>query len=90
MHKDSDLRDNDANSTRGEASLRAPKHPDRRQMLTATALSAGAMVTPSLLGRSRAAAQTAEEPDRAEQILEKVQKLQATLTRLEGSALYGP
>ncbi len=64
MHKDSDQRDSNANPTRGKAGLGAPQRPGRRQVLTATALGAVAMATPSLLGRSRAASQTAGEPDR--------------------------
>ncbi|MBE9100873.1 hypothetical protein [Vacuolonema iberomarrocanum] len=70
MYKVSGLRDNDANLTRGEASLGVPQRPGRRQVVTVTTLGAAAMIAPSLLGGSRAAAQTpgeaaqtAEEPD---------------------------
>jgi NAD(P)-dependent dehydrogenase (short-subunit alcohol dehydrogenase family) len=52
VHKDSNLRDNDANPS------------SRRQMLTATTLGAVSMAASSLLGRSPAASQTAAEPDR--------------------------
>ena len=62
MHKDSDLRDNGANPTRGNASLGVTQRPSRRQVLAATTLGAAAMVTPSLLGKSRATAQTEEVP----------------------------
>jgi NAD(P)-dependent dehydrogenase (short-subunit alcohol dehydrogenase family) len=64
MHKDSDLRDNDANPTRGEASRGALQDSSRRQMLTATALGAASMAASSLFGKSPAASQTAAKPDR--------------------------
>ncbi len=64
MHKDSDLRDSDANPTHGEASRGALKGPSRRQMLTATTLGAASMAAASLLGKSPAASQTAAKPDR--------------------------
>jgi hypothetical protein len=52
MHKDSDRRDNDANST------------SRRKILTATTLGAVSMAASSLFGKSPAASQTSAKPDR--------------------------
>lgn len=48
MHKDSELRDNDPNSTHKKASSGVLQGPDRHQGLTASALGAIAMAAPSL------------------------------------------
>jgi NAD(P)-dependent dehydrogenase (short-subunit alcohol dehydrogenase family) len=85
MHKDSnDLRDNDANPIRGEASLEALQGPSRRQMLTATTLGAVSMAASSLLGRSPAASQTAAKPD-LDQAL-KNQELEGKTAFITGGA----
>jgi NAD(P)-dependent dehydrogenase (short-subunit alcohol dehydrogenase family) len=52
VHKDSNLRDNDANST------------SRRKILTATTLGAVSVAASSLLGKSPAVSQTTAKPDR--------------------------
>ena len=57
MHRDSKLRDNDANPPRNQANFGVSPDSGRRQVLTTAALGAAAMVAPSLLGRSQAAAQ---------------------------------
>ena len=84
MHKDSDLRDNDANPTRGEASLGGLQGPGRCQVLTATALGTVAMAAPSLLDRSRAASQTAGEPDRDQELGD--QELDSKIAFITGGA----
>jgi NAD(P)-dependent dehydrogenase (short-subunit alcohol dehydrogenase family) len=61
MHKDSDLRNNNVSSTRGEAG--ALQGRSRRQLLTATTLGAVSMAASSLFGKSPAAAQTVAEPE---------------------------
>ena len=68
MHKDADQSHKNVPPTRDEASLGALPVPGRRQVLTATALGAIAMTAPSLLGKRRAAAQTAEEPERDQEL----------------------
>lgn len=84
MRKDSDLRDNDANTTRGEASLGALKGSSRRQMLTATTLGAVSMAASSLLGKSPAASQTVAEPDRDQAL--KNQELEGKTAFITGGA----
>jgi NAD(P)-dependent dehydrogenase (short-subunit alcohol dehydrogenase family) len=84
MHKDSDLRDNDVNATRGEASLGALKGSSRRQMLTATTLGAVSMAASSLLGKSPAASQTVAEPDRDQAL--KNQELEGKTAFITGGA----
>jgi len=76
--------DNDANPTRGEASLGALQGSSRRQMLTATTLGAVSMAASSLLGRSPAASQTAAEPD-LDQAL-KNQELEGKTAFITGGA----
>ena len=67
MQNDANPHDNAANPTGSKVSSGPRQSPGRRQVLTATALGAVAMATPSLLGKNRTAAQTTEEPspDRA-------------------------
>jgi NAD(P)-dependent dehydrogenase (short-subunit alcohol dehydrogenase family) len=84
MRKDSDLRDDDANPTRGEASLGALKGSSRRQMLTATTLGAVSMAASSLLGKSPAASQTVAEPDRDQAL--KNQELEGKTAFITGGA----
>jgi NAD(P)-dependent dehydrogenase (short-subunit alcohol dehydrogenase family) len=84
MRKDSDLRDDDANPTRGEASLGTLKGSSRRQMLTATTLGAVSMAASSLLGKSPAASQTVAEPDRDQAL--KNQELEGKTAFITGGA----
>jgi NAD(P)-dependent dehydrogenase (short-subunit alcohol dehydrogenase family) len=84
MHKDSDLRDNDANPTRGEASLGALQGSSRRQILTATTLGAASMAASSLFGKSPAASQTVTEPERDQAL--KNQELAGKTAFITGGA----
>jgi NAD(P)-dependent dehydrogenase (short-subunit alcohol dehydrogenase family) len=85
MHKDSnDLRDNDANPTRGEARLGVVQGSSRRKILTATTLGAVSMAASSLLGSSPAASQTAKKPDRNQSL--KNQELEGKTAFITGGA----
>jgi NAD(P)-dependent dehydrogenase (short-subunit alcohol dehydrogenase family) len=84
MHKDSDLGNNDANPTHGEASSGARQGSSRRQMLTATTLGAVSMAASSLLGSSPAASQTAAKPDRNQNL--KNQELEGKTAFITGGA----
>jgi NAD(P)-dependent dehydrogenase (short-subunit alcohol dehydrogenase family) len=85
MHKDfNDLRDNDANPTRGEASLGALQGSSRRKVLTAATLGAVSMAASSLLGRSPADSQTAAKPDRNQAL--KNQELEGKTAFITGGA----
>jgi NAD(P)-dependent dehydrogenase (short-subunit alcohol dehydrogenase family) len=84
MHKDSDLRDNEMNPTRGKASLGALQGPSRRQMLTATTLGVASMAASSLLGKSPADSQTAAKPNRDQAL--KNQELEGKTAFITGGA----